>query len=186
MIKFGLICSVFLFAAGVLNAQTATDGPSSHGTLRHRAQDNELLQTQQASKVSLAQAIEVAESKGPGRAVGAGFKVAGGTAQYEIKLLASDGKLVEHHVDADSGQVVKSEDHPIEAFFTRLKPADLHSARTTLRQAVAAAEEKAGGKASEAEVSRDGNSIRYEVAVVADGRVRRAQVGEDGVAVLAN
>lgn len=141
---------------------------------------------QQAAQVSLARAVEIAETKGPGRTVRVGFKVDGSTMQYDVRVLAADGRLVEHHVDAKSGQVLRSENHPIEAFFTRLNPTDVVSARTTLRRAIAVAEEKAKGKASEAEVNRGGNAVRYEVTLVADGRFRKVQVEEDGRPALAN
>lgn len=87
----------------------------------------------QAAKVTLTQAIEAAESKGQGRAVEVDFEVENNVPQYEVKVLGADGKLVEHHVDANTGQVIKSENHPVEAFFKRLKPADMQNARTSLK-----------------------------------------------------
>lgn len=186
MTKIRLTCGAVVFATGAAFAQPALEDPSSHGTLRHRAQDSELLLTQQAAKVPLAQAVEVAEGQGSGRAVRVSFKVDGRTRQYEVKVLAADGKLVGHYIDANSGQVLKSQGHPIEAYFTRLNPAEVQSARTTLRRAIVVAEEKVGGKASEAEVNGGSNAVRYEITVVADGRVRRIQVGEDGQVISAN
>lgn len=186
MVKIALTCSAVVIATGVAFAQTAPQDPSSHGTLKHRAQDSESLQTQQGAKLRLAQAVEIVEEKGPGRAVQVGFKVDGGMTQYWVKVLAADGQLVEHHIDANSGQVLKSESHPLEAFFTRLKPAEVQNARTTLRQAIVVAEEKAGGTASEAAVEGSGNVIRYEITVVADGRVQKVQVGANGQAAFAN
>ena len=113
-------------------------------------------------------------------------KIERGTAQYEIKVLGPDGTLMEHHVDADSGQIIRSESHPIDGFFMRLKPADVQNASLTLGQAVAVAEQKAGGKATEAEMIREGDQFRHEVTTVTGSRAQKVRVGVDGQAVLSN
>lgn len=186
MIRFGLSLSAFALTTTLALAQTGTQTSAPHGTKGHRAHDAQALQTLHGAKVPLLTAVETAENKGPGRAVDAEFKLERGMAQYEVKVLGSDGKLMEHHVDATSGEIIKSESHPIEAFFTRLKPADVQNASTTLRQAITAAEQKAGGRAAEAEVEREGNGLRYEVTVATGGRTQKVRVGADGQAVLAN
>lgn len=186
MIRFGLALSALGLATTLALAQTGIQGSAPHGTRGHQAHDAQALKTQQAAKVSLLQAVETAEGKGPGRAVDAEFKIERGIAQYEIKVLGSDGKLLEHHVDATSGQIIKSESHPVEAFFTRLKPADVQSASTTLRQAITVAEQKASGRAVEAEVEREGNALRYDVTVATGDRTQKVRVGADGQAVLTN
>lgn len=186
MIRSALTFSAFVLTTTLAFSQTGTQSAAPHGTRGHQAHDAQDLGRAQAAKVPLLQAVETAEAKGPGRAVDAEFKVERGTAQYEIKVLSSDSKLTEHHVDATSGQIVKSESHPVEAFFSRLKPADVQSASTTLRQAIKAAELKAGGRAVEAEVDREGSGLRYEVIVATGGRTQKVRVAPDGQAVLAN
>ena len=100
---------------------------------------------------------------------------------YEIKVLGSDGKLTDHHIDANSGQVIKSDNHPVESWFVRLKPADVQNAPTTLKQAVATAEQKACGKAAEAQVEREASSVQYKVTVVTGGnQEQEIVVGADG------
>lgn len=140
----------------------------------------------QAAKVTLTQAIEAAESKGQGRAVEVDFEVENNIPQYEVKVLGADGKLVEHHVDANTGQVIKSENHPIEGFFKRLKPADMQNARTSLKQAVALAEQKAGGRAVEAEVEHEANSVQYEITVANGDRTQKVKVDANGQIVSQN
>ena len=71
-------------------------------------------------------------------------------------------------------------------FFTRLKTANVQSARTTLRQAVVAAEQKTGGKGAEAEVKQEGSALHYEVTVVGGGRTQKVKIDEDGKAVMPN
>jgi uncharacterized membrane protein YkoI len=61
-----------------------------------------------SAAVPLGKAIDAAERQGgQGRAVSAEFERADGdkAAHYEIKVVYPDGKLVEHTVDATSGQV---------------------------------------------------------------------------------
>ena len=118
MLRFELALSAVVLATALALAQA--NGPRG-SNIDHHTRDYQALG---AAKISLAHAIETAESQGQGRrAVDADFKVEGGTAQYEIKVLGADGKLVAHHVDAASGQITKRENHPLEAFFTLLKPA---------------------------------------------------------------
>ncbi len=88
---------------------------------------------------------------GQGRAISAEFERPDGNkpAHYEVKVVYTDGRLVEHDLDANTGQIIKSEN--------RLKPA----ARTSLRDAIALAEQRmgAGARAIEADVDREGSSI---------------------------
>lgn len=157
-------------------APTGTNGARGSGS-GHHARD---YQAQQAARTSLVQAIEAAEGRSQGRAVEASFDARNGRGHYEVKVLGMDGKLVEHEVDAASGQVTKSESRPVEGFFTRLGPTEIRNARTTLQQAIALAEQKVGGKAAEAEVEREGDAVRYEVAVVGRDRTREVRVDADG------
>ena len=192
MSRIGLSLAPFLLLTGLAAAQTGPTTPApvkgpaaapsgnaepTHGTTGHRERKHEGLQN---VKISLTQALDTAESKGPGRAFEADFETEGGKAHYEIKVLGSDGKLTHHHIDANSGQVIKSDNHPIESYFVRLKPSDVQNAPTTLKQAVATAEQKAGGKAAEAEIEREASSVRYKITVVTGSQSQEVTVGADG------
>lgn len=134
----------------------------------------------QAAKISLVQAIEAAEGKAQGRAIEVDFEIENKIAQYEVKVLGPDGKLMAHHVDASSGQVIKSENHPVEGFFKRFKPSDVQAAKMSLKQAIATAEQKAGGKAVEAEVEREASVVQYEITVLVGNRTQKVKVHSDG------
>jgi uncharacterized membrane protein YkoI len=49
-------------------------------------------------------------------------------------------------------------------------------AKISLTEAIKAAEQKAGGKALEAEVDEDSNTVQFEVEVVKDGRIHKVMV----------
>lgn len=140
-----------------------------------------------AAKTDLAKALMTAESKdGQGRAIDADFEQVSGSepAQWQIKVVYPDGKLVEHFIDADTGAVIKSENQPFERYFTRLKVSDFQNAKTPLKDALAVAEKKAGGgKAYEAEVEREGESVVYEISVALPDRSQEVKVGPDGMVV---
>ena len=78
----------------------------------------------------------------------------------------------------------KTENQPIERYFTRLKPADFQKATTSLKDALKIAEQKAGGgKAYEAEVEREGASVQYDIKVALPDREQKVKVGPDGKVV---
>ncbi|WP_407529185.1 PepSY domain-containing protein [Methylobacterium oryzisoli] len=136
-----------------------------------------------ASKIGLAQALTTAQSQGgDGRAIDADFEKAEGStpAHWEIKVVYPDGKLVEHYINADTGALIKSENQPFERYFTRLKVSDFQNAKTSLKDAIAIAEQKSGGKAFEAEVEREGSSVIYEITVAVADKTQEIKVGPDG------
>lgn len=192
MSRIALSLVPFLLLNGLAAAQTSPATPTpapgpaanpsgtaepAHGTSGHKEREHEGLQN---AKVSLGQALDTAESKGPGRAIEADFGNEGGKPFYEVKLLGSDGKLTDHHVDAMTGQVTKSDTHPIESYFIRLKPSEVQNAPTTLKQAVATAEQKAGGQAAEAEIERETSSVQYKITVMTGSQSQEIRVGADG------
>ncbi|MGU3362355.1 PepSY domain-containing protein [Methylobacterium sp. M6A4_1b] len=140
-----------------------------------------------ASKITLAQALTTAEQQGEkGRAIDADFEKADAKNpnHYSIKVVYPDGKLVEYGINADSGALYKTENQPIERYFTRLKPADFQKATTSLKDALKIAEQKAGGgKAYEAEVEREGSSVEYKIKVALADREQKVKVGPDGKVV---
>jgi hypothetical protein len=57
-----------------------------------------------------------------------------------VKVVYPSGKLVEYGINADTGALYKTENQPIERYFTRLKPADFQNAKTSRKDALAIAE----------------------------------------------
>ena len=139
----------------------------------------------QAVAVPAARAIEAAEKQGgTGRAISVEFERQSGNtaAYYTIKVLYDDGRLVEHSVDATSGQVTGSANQPFERYFTRLTPGDLRAAKVSLRDAIVAAEQRAGAgaRAIEAEIDREGGAVVYEIEVVTPDRSQEIKVDANG------
>ena len=170
--------------AGLLALSTGlalTQAPATPG------KDMKEFQVAKMSKVGLDQALTTAEQQGEkGRAIDADFEKADSknSNHYSIKVVYPDGKLVEYGINADTGALYKTENQPIERYFTRLKPADFQNAKTSLKDALALAESKAGGgKAYEAEVEREGSSVQYEIKVALDDREQKVKIGPDGKVV---
>ena len=165
-------------------AQTPTATPAEPAS---KADSNmKEWQVAKVAKVGLAQALATAESQGDekgGRAIDADFEKAGSKdpAHYAIKVVYPSGKLVEYGINADTGALYKTENQPIERYFTFLKPTNFNEAKTSLRDALAIAEQKAGGgKAYEASVSKDGKAVQYEIKVATSDKEQTAKVGADG------
>lgn len=195
MPRLTLAATALMLAAGFALAQTnaPTNPTSPNPTPANPAPSGATqgsfpakYQGARAARLSLQQAIDAAEAQGGGggRAVDADFDTAerDEPAHYEIKVLHADGRLVEHSVNADTGQVYKSENQPIERYFTRLSVEDLRAARTSLKQAIAAAEARAGAgaRAVEAEIEREGSTVAYEIDVATPDRARKFKVSADG------
>ncbi len=133
----------------------------------------------QAAQITLAQAIDTAEQQGQAKAISAEFEEDDG-GQWEIKVIRSDGSLIEHTIDGRTGQIRKSENQRLESIFSRLKPADFQNARTSLKQAIALAEQQGGGRAVEAEIERENNTVQYEITVVNGDRSTELKISADG------
>jgi uncharacterized membrane protein YkoI len=136
------------------------------------------------AKVSLTQAVSIAEQQGSGHAVSAEYESKkGAMGHYEIKVLSSDGsKLVKYQVSPSTGKVTEASNEPFQKMFTRLKPEALQNAPTSLKTAITTAESEAGGKAVAADADRDGDQVKYTVKVAkADGSTEKVKVnGADG------
>ena len=133
----------------------------------------------QAAQITLAQAIDTAEQQGQAKAISAEFEEDDG-GQWEIKVIRSDGSLIEHTIDGKTGQIRKSENQRLESIFSRLKPADFQNARTSLKQAIALAEQQGGGRAVEAEIERENNTVQYEITVVNGDRSTELKISAEG------
>ena len=142
------------------------------------------------AKVSLNEAITVAEEQGSGLAIDADYiPKTGAMGMYDVKVLSMDGKkLLDFNISPDNGRVVKATREHVQKVFTRIKPADLQNAQTPLKGAIKAAEAQTGGKAVMADTDRKGDSVRYTVKVaMADGTNQTIKVnGADGKVASAN
>jgi uncharacterized membrane protein YkoI len=136
------------------------------------------------AKVSMNQAITVAEEQGSGQAIDAEYIPKSGTVGiYDVKVLSMDGKkLLDFNVNPENGRVLKATRAGIEKVFTRIKPADLQNAQTPLKGAIKTAEAQTGGKVVMADTDRHGETVRYTVKVaMADGTTETIKVnGADG------
>jgi uncharacterized membrane protein YkoI len=136
------------------------------------------------AKVSMNQAITVAEEQGSGEAIDADYIPKSGSAgMYDVKVLSMDGKkLLDFNINPDNGRVLKATREHVEKLFTRLKAADLQNAQTPLKGAIKEAEAQTGGKAVMADTDRHGDTVRYTVKVaMSDGTTQTIKVnGADG------
>ncbi len=120
------------------------------------------------AKVALREAIQTAERQNNGRALSASIEDEDGKTYYEVRT-ASNGKAVEVHVDLQTGAVVSMKNRNLERIFDREDRAEVRSflkASTSLPQAVAAAEQAAGGRATEAAYENENGRTQIEVAVL--------------------
>ena len=142
------------------------------------------------TKVSMNQAITVAEEQGRGQAIDAEYiPNSGPPGMYDVKVLSMDGKkLLDFNINPDNGRVLKATREHLEKVFTRIKSADLQNAPTPLKGAIKTAEAQTGGKAVMAETDRHADTVRYTVKVVmADGATETIKVnGADGKVASAN
>jgi uncharacterized membrane protein YkoI len=136
------------------------------------------------ARVSMNQAITVAEEQGRGQALDAEYiPKSGGTGMYEVKVLSMDGKkLLDFNINSENGRVLKATRERAGKLFTRIKPADLQNAQTPLKGAIKTAEAQTGGKAVLADTDRHADTVRYTVKVaMADGKTDTIKVnGADG------
>jgi uncharacterized membrane protein YkoI len=142
------------------------------------------------AKVSMNQAITVAEEQGSGQAIDANYIPKSGTmGTYDVKVLSMDGKkLLDFNINPENGRVLKATRASVEKVFTRIKPADLQAAQTPLKGAIKTAEAQTGGKAVMADTDRHVDTVRYTVKVaMADGTTKTIKVnGADGKLASSN
>ena len=136
------------------------------------------------AKVSMNQAITVAEEQGSGQAIDADYIPKNDAmGMYDVKVLSMDGKkLLDFNISPESGRVLKATRERMGKVFTRIKPADLQNAQTPLKGAIKTAEAQTGGKAVMANTDRHADSVQYTVKVaMADGTTQTIKVnGADG------
>ena len=164
--------------AAAVSSVLAMSAASASDSARHEAQSME------KAKISLTEAIHIAERKGNGQATSAEYEFKNGNAAYyEVKVLRNDGeKLTQYRLSPSTGEVKEVKDEKFEKLFTRIKPASIQNAPTSLTRAISTAETRSGGKVKEAEVDRDGDQLQYELEVVKlDGTSEKMKInGSDG------
>ena len=69
----------------------------------------ELVQMAAQAKVTIDQAIKIASDKQPGRVIEAELEKEHGKAVWEVEVVTPEGKIVEVHIDADSGTIIDIE-----------------------------------------------------------------------------
>jgi uncharacterized membrane protein YkoI len=70
----------------------------------------ELVQMAAQAKVTIDQAIKTASDRQPGRVIEAELEKKHGKAVWEVEVVTPSGKIVEVHIDADSGAVIDVEE----------------------------------------------------------------------------
>lgn len=136
------------------------------------------------AKVSMNQAITVAEEQGRGQAIDAQYiPKSDAMGMYDVKVLSMDGKkLLDFNINPENGRVLKATRERVGKLFTHIEPADLEKAQTPLKGAIKAAEAQTGGKAVMADTDRHGDTVQYTVKVLTtDGMSQTIKVsGADG------
>lgn len=131
------------------------------------------------AKTSITQAIAAAEKQSGGRAMKIDVEKENGAFLYEVKTVSKD-KITEVLVDPASGQVVRTDDEGVIArIFDRDDQdelARLAASPTTLAAAIATAEQHTGGKAIEARVDDDDDTMTFKVEVAKDNAVHKVRV----------
>jgi uncharacterized membrane protein YkoI len=170
-LKSGLVLAAVSSVLALGSAQASDSA-------RHQAQSIE------KAKISLTEAIRIAEKQGNGQATSAEYEFKNGNpAYYEVNVLSNDGqKLTKYELSPTTGTIKEKSDEKFEKLFTRLQPTAIQHAPTSLTRAIATAEARSGGKAKEAEISRGGDQLVYKVEVVKlDGTTEKLQInGADG------
>jgi len=124
------------------------------------ADEDEILKSKLLNtiKVSLGQALEVAERDGKGKAVKAEFEIEHDRALWEIKILSGTG-LLDYAIDTETGQIAKIDDERVQerlySMIMAMRFKDFETAKVGAVEAVAAAEQQTAAKGIFLEVERE-------------------------------
>lgn len=116
------------------------------------------------SKTSLANAVQLVEAKGSGRAMAAGAEIENGKILYEIST-SENGHLMEWRVDPATGavhDVGKRDGDDGDPGPSAI----VQGSSTSLASAIATAEQRLGGKALEAEYKNEDGKLWVEVEII--------------------
>lgn len=143
------------------------------------------------AKLSLVQAIDIAERQLQGRATEAEFETERDTGRYHVQVL-KDGEVTRYWIDAGSGQVIRSERQGRLEQAAKIlgrdtvNPAALDASRITLAQAIGTSEQRVGGKAMKAEVEQKEGRLRYNTWVLKGGDLEEIEIDAVSDAAKAN
>lgn len=149
-----LLSASVLASSGFALAQTTAEGSGSG--------------TKAPAAVGLTSAIEAAQAQFDGGVLEAELETHDGSLVYEIDLV-SDGAVHQAIVDAKSGEVLSLEEQTLSGTWRgwfdddRLQAAQ--AAGGTLLDALAAAEQRIGGQATEASLEEEDDRLFYEVEI---------------------
>ncbi len=135
------------------------------------------------ANITLPQAVSTAERKDQGHAISVGFDPKhGNEGRYQVTVLAGDGtRLTRLDVDAFNGTVTEAWNRPSREMISDGDAQLIRDMPTSLAGAILTAEERAGGKATDAALARAGNRLTYTVDVAGtDGSTRQVEVGAQG------
>jgi uncharacterized membrane protein YkoI len=99
--------SMLLIAVGALLVVNGPLGVQANGKEDESKEKAELAA---AAKVTIEQAIKTASEKTPGKVIEAELEKKHGKTVWEVEVLTGDGKVVEVHLDAESGAVIDVEE----------------------------------------------------------------------------
>lgn len=85
-----------------------SEGEDHHG--KHHEDSLKQAEQAAAATITIEQAIQSATNQVTGRAIEAEFEMEEGTACWEVTVLSSEGKLMEVHIDSESGAMLSSEE----------------------------------------------------------------------------
>lgn len=144
----------------------------------------------ETAKVSLLQAIEIAERESKGKAFKAELDIEHGRVVWEIKLLTSLG-LLEYEIDTESGRVSKIEDERVRgrlySFIKGVSLKDIDGAKSSVAEAIALAERQTSAKAIELEIEREYERVgrlEYEITLRSAGSRHRVRVDAESGQVV--
>ncbi|MBN9507990.1 MAG: PepSY domain-containing protein [Alphaproteobacteria bacterium] len=127
----------------------------------------------QHAKITLGEAIAAAAKESAGEVTNVAFNVMHGKSGYAVTVLA-DGKMQSIWVDGQSGKAMPTAKLTTadvnEQSLDKIEASSLKGAKTSLSQAVAMAEQHAGGKAIEAGVGKRDKTVGYDISLLRDGK----------------
>ncbi|MEW6544646.1 MAG: PepSY domain-containing protein [Nitrospirota bacterium] len=103
-------------AALVIGMALLTSGPAWSDAKGKKKEDEgkEKVEMATAAKVTIDQAIKTASEKVAGKVIEAELEKKHDKAVWEVEVLTADGKVMEVHIDADSGAVIDTEEKKAE------------------------------------------------------------------------
>ncbi len=98
-------------SAIMVGAMLTSAGCAGHGLFGANEADDlkEAVEMAARAKVTIDQAIKTASDKQPGRIIEAELEKKHGKAVWEVEVVTPEGKVMEVHIDADSGAVIDVE-----------------------------------------------------------------------------